>query len=154
LNHDEGDSIQEGSIVVDTLDILDRLTTKVGKIGSFATKAFKAIKGTLFGILPLIRSILYLKYKRKADTILSLEEQMHFISLNIEHLQNIKGMDPVKKETIIRSQQATIEGFRKRVAKLRVELMDSEKEAAIALDDSKGDITNTDDGLVLEGGNG
>lgn len=109
------------------------------------------IKKSVFGIVPLIRSIMYLRYKKKADTIVSLEEQIIFIERNIDQLKNIKTMDEVKKRVIIKKQEAVIEAYKKKSEKLRAELMETEKQASQAMEkDNKTLKDIKDDDLVLE----
>ena len=113
-----------------TLDLLSSLWDGVTKLGTLTKNIFIGLKRTMFGILPLIRSVLYLRYKKKADTVLALEQQIHFIKLNIEQLKNIKTMDEGKKKEIIKKQQAVIEAYQKKAEKLRAELTEGEKEAS------------------------
>lgn len=128
----------------------------VNSIGRLGVAGVRSIKNTMFGIIPLIRSVIYLSYKRKADTILSLEQNMMFIDKNIEILNNKANIDPKKKEMIIKKQRAKIESYRKRSEKLRAQLEEGEKDAAnaIKVDDTKIKDTpsndNQDDDLVLE----
>lgn len=140
------------SVVADTIDLIDSVFSNVGRITNVAKTTFRTIKRTLFGIIPLIRSVLYLRYKKKADTVLKLEEQVHFIHMNIEQLQNINNMDPEKKAVIIKKQQAIAEAYEKKAAKLRAELIEGEKEAAVAINKENPDMKNVDDEFVLENG--
>ena len=135
------DVMNEGYINESTVSQIFATIMELKKIFP-ATKAVgRAIINSMFGILPLIRSIMYLRYKRKADTILSLERQMHFINVNIEQLQNVKGMDPKKKADIIAKQRGYIEAYKKKAEKLRAELVETEKDAAVAIkeDEKKSD---------------
>lgn len=95
----------------------------------------------MFGIIPLIRSCIYLKYKKKADTIAALEAQAAFIDRNIEQLENRTNMDPAKKETIIKKQKAAAEGARKRAAKLRAQLLETEKDSSKSMKERNKDIS-------------
>lgn len=137
--------------VKDTVGMLVNVFKKGGTLAKKGINIFKASKNTLFGMVPLIRSVMYLRYKKKADTIISLEQQVVFIKANIDRLQN-KNMDPKKKEEIIKKQQAVCEKYMKKAAKLRAELTETEKEASTeqAKDDKK--IANTDDDFILEDG--
>lgn len=151
------------SAVSDTLDLFDAITTNISKILALGKRGLIGIKNSVFGILPLIRSIIYLRYKKKADTIVSLEQQMDFIEKNIQQLQNMKNMDPEKKATIIKKQQATVEAYRKKAEKLRAQLIETEKETASEINKNNTTIksgevkvntssnTSSDDDLVLEG---
>ena len=138
--------------VAATIGMVGNLFRKGGELAKKGINIFKSAKNTFFGIVPLIRSVLYLRYKKKADTILSLEQQIVFIQNNIEILQNKKSMDPEKKKAIIKKQKAVIEQYKKKAAKLRAELTETEKEASSeqAVDDKK--INNTDDDFILENG--
>lgn len=121
----------------------------------FGKRMFIGARQTLFGILPLIRSVLYMRYRKKANKIAALEEQCRFIEENIEHLQNNESMDPAKKKVIIMKQQAYIEKYKKKAEKLRAQLCEEEKEAAMSSSDSNKEIQKPstqeeDDDLVLE----
>lgn len=140
------------STINDTLELIDTVWSNAKQIGSFVKRTFSAIKNSLFGIIPLIRSILYLRYKKKADTIIALEEQIEFIERNIEQLNNIKGMDEAKKKEIIQKQKAVVEAYRKKAEKLRAELTEGEKDASIAIKKEDPEMKKVDDGdFILEG---
>lgn len=113
----------------------------------------KKVRKSIVGIVPIIRSIAYIRYKKKADTIASLEQQIDFISNNIEQLEKRTNMDPKQKSVIIKKQKAVIEAYKKKSEKLRAQLMEGEKEAATAIDKDSEEIGNTDDDFVLESGN-
>ena len=140
--------------VKDTLEIVGTMWGNVAKLGKSIGSSITAIRKSLFGIVPLIRSVVYLRYKKKADTIVALEQQAGFIKRNIEQLQNITTMDPVKKKTIIRKQQAVCEQYMKKAEKLRAELCEAEKAASTAINKSNPDMKKTnntaDDDFVLE----
>lgn len=140
------------SSISDSIKLIDSIITNVGKIGHYTVNLVRSIKASLFGILPIIRSCLYLKYKKKADTILSLEQQVEFIENNIEQLENRTNMDPSKKEIIIKKQKAAIEAYKKKAAKLRAQLSDGEREASNEINKEDPSIKNTDDDFVLENG--
>lgn len=140
------------SVIADTIDLIDSIFSGVGRIAHVASNTFRIIKKTLFGVIPLIRSVLYLRYKKKADTVLRLEEQIHFIHMNIEQLQNINNMDPEKKAIIIKKQEAIAKEFERKAAKLRAELIEGEKDAATAIKQENPDMKNVDDEFVLENG--
>ena len=140
------------------ISLIKSLFGTANSIGRLGIAAVKSVKKTMFGIIPLIRSVIYLSYKRKADTILSLEQNMMFIDRNIEILSNKTNMDPKKKEVIIKKQRAKIESYRKKAEKLRAQLEEGEKDAANAIeaddakikDTSSSDNNNQDDDFVLE----
>jgi uncharacterized protein YwqG len=134
--------------IADTIELIDIIFDNIGKIGRYTLRAARAIKSSFFGIVPLIRSVLYLRYKKKADTILALEQQAQFIQQNIEQLQNRKNMDPKEKALIIKRQQAYVTSYMKKAEKLRAELCETEKAAAQGIKEAP---TSDEDGeLVLE----
>ena len=138
--------------IVATVNVVASVLKGMTSLGRLGINTIKTLKKTVFGIVPLIRGVIYLSYKRKADTILSLEQNIVFLEQNIEILNN-KNMDPAKKEAIIKKQKAQIEAFRKRSEKLRAKLEEGEKDAAAAIqaENSKmGTPDNSDDDFVLE----
>lgn len=141
------------STVADTIDLIDAMINNVSRIASVGRRLILTVKNSIFGIIPLIRSILYLRYKKKADTILALDQQVQFINMNIEQLQNLKNMDPAKKAEIIKKQKAVAEQYQKKAAKLRAQLTDGEREASEALKKEDPEIKKVDDGdFILENG--
>jgi len=121
---------------------------------------FISIKQSLFGIIPLIRSIIYLRYKRKADTILALEMNIALIKENIEILKRVKTKSDAEKKEIIKKQQAIAEQYSKKIEKLKAELGATEYEAAKALKAKEPELKKTDntssngnDDFVLENTN-
>ena len=101
--------------------------------------------------IDLITSIFQnVKKLGKADTILALEQQILFISQNIEQLQNMKTMDPAKKAEVIQKQKAVIEQYKKKAEKLRARLCETEKEAATEINKEDPNLKNVDDEFVLE----
>ena len=138
--------------VADTLELIDVMITSVGKIGHYTMNIVRTIKNSLFGVIPLIRTCLYIRYKKKADTILALEQQVEFISQNIERLENRSNIDPAQKETIIKKQKATIEAYKKKAAKLRAELIETEKDTVTAMNNENPELKEVDDDFILENG--
>lgn len=147
----ESTTFMEASIA-DTAILIDTITTNIANLGRFAKRTFVGIKNSLFGIIPMIRSVMYLRYKKKADTILALEQQVQFIERNIEQLENMKNMDPAKKAEVIKRQKAYIEAYRKKAEKLRAQLTETEREAATEIKKDDPKISNDDDDFVLEWG--
>ena len=139
------------SDVLDFLQLIDRIGSRIGNTVKAGVNIGKTIIKSAFGIIPLIRSIMYLRYKKKADTINALDEQCAFIKLNIDQLNNRTNMDPKKKEIIIKKQAAVIERYQKKAAKLRAELMEQEKDATTALEKENPELKKTNDDFVLEG---
>lgn len=144
--------ITEG--VTDILKLIDTGIDAAKKGSSLVSNLFRSIKSSLFGIIPLIRSILFLRYKKKADKINALETQVQFIKMNIEQLQNRQNdMDPKKKEEIIKRQQAIIDAYNKKAEKLRAELTEEEKDASVSIKEEDPSMSKDsgDDDFVLEG---
>lgn len=135
------DYFSEGwaSVVGKAFELISSIGSNISNIGRTVVNTFKTVKNTVFGIVPLIRSIMYLKYKKKADTVLALEQQARFIQMNIDQLENIKDMDPDRKSVIIKKQKAYIEQYRKKAEKLRAQLCETEKDAADSI--KKADAT-------------
>lgn len=147
----ESGTFMEASIS-GTFELINTIINNVGRIASVGKRLILAVKNSIFGIVPLIRTVLYLRYKRKADTILSLDQQVHFINMNIDQLQNMTRMDPKKKEEIIQKQKAVAEMYRKKAAKLRAELTECEREASTAIKKEDPEIKKVDDDFILEDG--
>jgi len=148
---EESTTFTEG-VVSETLDLVGAIFKNAVKIGKLTVNMFNAIKKSMFGIVPLIRTCLYIRYKKKANTILELEQQVEFINQNIEQLQNRTNIDSNEKEVIIKKQKAAIEKFQKKAAKLRAELTDCERETVAAVKDEDPKMSNTDDDFILESG--
>ena len=142
----------EGS-VADTIDLIDAVLTNIGKIGHYSKRIVVSIIKSLFGIVPLIRSIIYLRYKKKADTVIALEQQASFLEQNIETVQNRKTDDPAKQKDVIKRQQAIVDAYRKKAEKLRAELTESERDAATEIQKTNQEIhdkKDLEDDFVLE----
>lgn len=135
--------------IVGTINLVSNLIDSVSHVGSFALRTGKEIVRSVFGIVPLIRSCIYLSYKRKADTILALEQNVAFIEQNIDRLEKRTNMDPAQKANIIKKQQAVIEAYKKKAEKLRAELEEGDKDAATVIQKENTTI-GKDDEFVLE----
>lgn len=149
------ESVMLESVVSDSLALVSAIMSNANKVVRLGMTGLRTVKNSMFGIVPLIRSILYMKYKKKADRIEALDQQVAYLQNNIDQLKNRKdNMDPAKKQEIIKKQQAAVEAYKKRAEKLRAELMEEEKEASTAIKQEDPQIKNTggDDGdFVLEG---
>ena len=146
----ESSTFYEGT-VLDILQLVDAICGKASSIGKFAINTLKRIKGSFFGIIPIIRGILYFRYNRKADTIKNLEQQAAFIQQNIERIEKRTNINPEEKDAIIKKQQAYVEAYKKKAEKLRAELSETEKEAATEIKKADEEIKNSDDDdFVLE----
>lgn len=150
-NIEESVSFMEASIA-DTVELIDSIFISIGRIAGTGKRLVMAVKNSIFGIVPLIRTILYLRYKKKADTVLALDQQVKFIEMNINQLENTKNMDPAKKAEIIKKQKAVVESYKKKATKLRAELSDGEREAVTAIKKEDPEMKNTTDDFILEGG--
>lgn len=138
-------------VVAATLTLLSSMLKGAKTIVSFGVSGLNALKKSVFGIIPLIRCAMYLSYKRKADTILNLEQQAAYIEQNIEQLNTRTNIDPKKKEEIIKKQRAQAEAYMKRAAKIRAQLVETDKDVADAIKKEDPEMGKTDDGdFVLE----
>lgn len=135
-----------------TINSFSNLLSTVGEIGKKGFTLVKVLVKSFFGIIPITRSIMYLWYKRKADTIVALEEQVVFIKQNIEFLEKNKTIDKAQKEIIIKKQKAAIEARLKKAAKLRAQLTETERDATNAMNKENPDLKKPakDDDMVLE----
>lgn len=134
----------EGS-VADTFELIDSMVSNIGKIGHYTKSIASSIVKSVFGIIPLIRSIMYLRFKKKADTVNALEQQARFLEQNIEVVKNKQSIEPAKKAAIIRRQQAIVNGYKKRAEKLRAELTDGEREAATSIQNMNQEVHSKKD---------
>jgi hypothetical protein len=142
-----------GDIVVETIRLFVSAIKNSSTFIKMGKHAIQIFIKSIFGIVPLIRSIIYLHYKRKAKLINSLETQAQFIQLNIDMLRNRTNIDATKKEEIIKKQEAVVDAYIKRAEKLRAELVEAEKDAATALaEDNKTTISkpSNDDDFILD----
>lgn len=149
-------------LVASTLSLVDNFIYHLSTIPASIRGIARSLKKTFFGIIPLIRCGIYIKYKKKADTIVALEQQAEFLQKNIDRLKRRTNIDPAEKAEIIKRQEAYVKGYLKKAEKLRAQLMETEKEASTALakEDPKMSDTSsdkkedgpTDDGdFILEG---
>lgn len=99
---------------------------------------------SIFNITTLLRAATYYFYQRKANKIISLSEQIRFIELNIEQLQNMKTMPEEKKAEIIKKQRAIIEAYKKKCEKLYAQLSDGSREASQELKQDEPEIKKND----------
>jgi len=152
----------EENILIERFPYIGSFITILNGIGSMfagVKSILKSIVGTIFGIVPLIRSIIYLRYKKKADTILALEMNIALIKENIELLKRVKNKSEAEKKEIIKKQEAVCEQYQKKIEKLKAELGSTEYEASKALKQSEDELKKTDnsssnnDDFVLEGTN-
>lgn len=134
-----------GTLVAETIALIQGFFSLGGKVYKAGKFTLSTLRQTLFGILPLIRSVIYLRYKAKADIIVNLEGQVGFIKRNIEQLKNKPTTDPAKRDTIIKKQEAYVAMYTKKIAKLKAELMDAETAAAEEINKTEPDPKNKDD---------
>lgn len=141
------------SLVIDTLDAIGALLDGTFRLGKLALSTIDAIKRSLFGIIPIMRSIIYLRYKMKADAVVSLQQQIEDLEKNIEQLQNRKDIDEKTKEEIIKKQKAFVEAYKKKSEKLMAQLLSAENSIEEDIEKSNDQIKNDkvkDDDFVLE----
>ena len=152
----------EENILIERFPYIGSFITILNSIGTMFAglkSIAKSIIGTIFGIVPLIRSIIYLRYKKKADTILALEMNIALIKENIELLKRVKNKSEAEKKEIIKKQEAVCEQYQKKIEKLKAELSSTEYEASKALKQNEDELKKTDnsssnnDDFVLEGTN-
>lgn len=141
-----------GDIAYATIQMIGSILKNSATIFKRGKHAIQVFIKSIFGIIPLIRSIIYLHYKRKAKLINSLETQSQFIQLNIDMMKNRTNMDPAKKEEIIKKQEATIAAYLKKAEKLRAELVEAEKDTATTLAEDNKVISkpSNDDDFILD----
>ena len=160
-NHQESISVLNESFTSEALEFIKTfcdVTSRGWKMFTstlgFTARTISNIKSSFFGIIPLIRYIVYLNYKNKANTILNLEDQIQFIKLNIETLKNRKNIDEEKKSEIIKKQEAYVEAMKKKAMKLRAELEEAARDTLeqVKEDESKkAPSDGNDDDFILEG---
>lgn len=147
---------ENAAVVTMMTNNISQIFDSLGTILKTGKNIFTIVKRTLFGIIPLIQCIVAIRYRRKVNTIMELDEQIRLIERNMEQLKNRKNIDDDKKEEILKKQQASVDELRKKSEKLRAQLIDTEKEAAEDVEkdtkDSKEDTKNdktSDDDIVL-----
>lgn len=158
---DDGAFTEDG--IMDRIPYLGAFSLIISSINSLfgnLKSIYTSIKQSLFGIIPLIRSIIYLRYKKKADTILALEMNIALIKENIEILKRVKNKSDKEKNEIIKKQEAVCETYRKKIEKLKAELEATEYDASKALKQGEDKLKKTDtsssdgnDDFILEGVN-
>lgn len=150
------ESVFTEGTVGDILSLISDVFDNGFKMGVHLRRVFISIKNSIFGIVPIIRSILYLKYKKKADMIAALDEKVFFIKMNIEQLENRTNIDPKEKEKIIKRQKAYIDKYQKKSEKLRAKLIETERDTEEAIRKNNEEISKSseddDDDFILESG--
>ena len=142
------------SVVGDALDLFDAITNNIGRIMGAGKMMIRTMKRTMFGILPMIRGVIYLHYKKKADHIANLEQQCAFLKMNIDQLNRRTDLSKEEKERLIKRQSAYVKAYEKKAAKIRAELNEQSRDAAASLEKDREVIQNApksnDDDMVLE----
>ena len=142
------------SVVGDALDLFDAITNNIGRIMGAGKTMIRTMKRTMFGILPMIRGVIYLHYKKKADHIANLEQQCAFLKMNIDQLNRRTDLSKEEKERLIKRQSAYVKAYEKKAAKIRAELNEQSRDAAASLEKDREVIQNApksnDDDMVLE----
>jgi len=119
-----------GDAVAETISAISTVFGYLKKGIGVGYRLGKLIVVSAFGIVPLIQSVIYFFYKRKADTSTALETQANFVELNLEQLRANKSMDPAKKAEIIKRQKAYVATYRKKAERLRAQLTGEEREVS------------------------
>lgn len=143
------------SVVGDALDLFDAITNNIGRIMGAGKMMIRTMKRTMFGILPMIRGVIYLHYKKKADHIANLEQQCAFLKMNIDQLNRRTDLSKEEKERLIKRQSAYVKAYEKKAAKIRAELNEQSRDAAASLEKDREVIqnapkSNDDEDMVLE----
>lgn len=142
-------------IIRDSISVLSKIFTQGGAILGAGVEMFNTFVKSLFGIIPLVRAVIYLKYNRRVDKILKLEDSIEFLRKSIEELKFDNTVSPEKKTELIKKREAYIEMWTKKAAKMRAEFGVIEDKAAesLAKDDEtiRQNSDKADDEFVLEG---
>lgn len=158
----EIDSILAESSVTEIAVAINTIRESLWGIFKYGTDIVNTVIRTITGIVPLIRSIIFLNYKKKVDAINSLEEQIEYLEMNINQLKNIKTGN--KKEVahrteIIKKQSAIIEQMKKKAYKMKEEFGLLEDEVEEDINKSNAELKNdsippvassSDDDFVLD----
>lgn len=140
------------SPLADTWGLIGDIFHGVYKGAMVGVSLVQTIKKSLFGIIPLCRSIFYIRYRRKANKILKLEDQVSYIEQNIEQLKLMNNMNPERKAIIIKKQEAYIKAYQKKAERLRAELIEGDKAADQSIAQENPQMSaQSDDDFVLEG---
>ena len=135
-------NFNEDSTIWDTYRVLSDIWGKGVDIVKSGVKLKERVIKTVFGIVPLMRSIVYLRYNKKADSINKLNDQIIALQNNIEILKNKKNMSETQKAAIIKKQEAYIKAYQKKAAKIRAELSETEKDTVEGINKADNDNRN------------
>lgn len=146
------DVITEGAGSATVL-MVKKVLSIIDNIAHYAPKFIKSIKQSV-KVLPIIRSIVYMHYYKKAKKIQAIEQEIAFINLNINRLENKSNMDPKEKADIIAKQKRYIQAYEKKAEKLRAEFAEAETVVEKKSSENNRVINNdknsNDDDFVLE----
>lgn len=153
--------VQESACYLEASEIQSVISLVAGIRDSIVTiieKGWLTVKlviSSVFGIVPLIRSIIFLNYKKKISAIIALEENTECLKANIEALKANTKMNSLKKQQIINAQEKKLASYKKRILKMKAEFDIMEEDAQKAVMESNKNIgkdtagQNSDDDLVL-----
>lgn len=158
----EIDSMLAESSVTEIAMAINTIRESLWGIFKYGTDIVNTVIRTITGIVPLIRSIIFLNYKKKVDAINNLEEQIEYLEMNINQLKNVKTGN--KKEVahrteIIKKQSAIIEQMKKKAYKMKEEFGLLEDEVEEDINRSNAELKNdsispisssSDDDFVLD----
>lgn len=158
----EIDSMLTESSVGEIAMAINAIRTSLWGIFKYGKDIIETVIHTIIGIVPLIRSIIFLNYKKKVDAINRLEEQIVYLEMNINQLKNVRTgnkKEVAHRNEIIKKQTAVLEQMRKKAYKMKEEfdLLEDEVEEDINKSNAelKNDSTSTassssDDDFVLD----
>lgn len=143
--------VNEAGEVLGVIQVVDSIMGHLHTIVRGAGNIFRVAKNTALGIIPLIRSIMYHHYQKKADAVANLELQAALLEENMAILNNRTNVDPEKKKEILEKQQAYVEKYRKKAEKIRAQICEMEKDAVTEMKKNEPSIQNASgDDFVLE----
>lgn len=154
----ESTYITEESEIGAVLDIINGIRLGIFNIVKSGISTIKVLWNSVFGIVPLIRSIIFLNHKKKINAILALEENVEYLQTNIDSLKSNKNFNPMEKQKIIAAQTKKLQGYKKKIAKMKAEFDimedDAEKMTKASNDNigkaPSGEGSSSDDDLVLD----
>lgn len=140
------------------LQIVNSIRDGIYNIVRGGISTLKVVWNSVFGIIPLIRSIIFLNHKKRINAILALEENVEYLQANIDSLKVNKTFTDVEKQKIIAAQKKKLEGYKKKIAKMKAEfdIMEDDAEKMTKESnnnigkDSGGNGSSSGDDLVLD----
>lgn len=145
----ESTYISEAGEIQTVLGIVLGIRDGIYDIVRHGISTIKVLWNSIFGIVPLIRSIIFLNHKKKINAIMALEENIDYLQTNIDSLKLNKNFKPAEKQKIINAQMKKLEGYKKKVAKMKAEFDIMEDDAEKMVKQSN---TNLGKDAPAEGG--